>query len=149
MKYILYAGVIVAAILLLIYAGVLGGIAPWSSGDRQAEQDQWETRTDDTAPVTIAVTPIELGAGADNWKFNVTFATHSGSLDEDPAKVAVLMDDKGGIYRPTAWAGPGPGGHHRTGVLAFKAISPTPSSVELKIKNVGGVPERSFKWEID
>lgn len=111
---------------------------------------QWETKTDDRAPVTIKVTPIELGMtkGVQVWKFDIAFDTHSGSLDQDLAQIAILVDDKGNAYKPTSWEGPGPGGHHREGVLAFGPMNPFPQSVELKIKDVGGIPERSFKWDV-
>ena len=58
------------------------------------------------------------------------------------------MDDKGNTYQSTMWEGSGPGGHHREGILVFNEINPTPAYIELKIKNVGGVPERLFKWDI-
>lgn len=112
------------------------------------EQKKWETRTDEKLPITIQITPIEFGPIANQWKFNITLTTHSGSLNQDLTKTTILLDDKGNTYRPTAWEGPGPGGHHQEGILVFKTINPTPKYVELKIKNVGGIPERSFKWEI-
>ncbi len=109
---------------------------------------QWETKTDEQLPVTVKATPIEFGANIQTWKFQIVFDTHSGSLDDDLLQIAVLADTAGNEYRPIAWEGPGPGGHHREGVLIFNAISPTPSVVELKIRSVGGVPERSFSWSI-
>lgn len=112
------------------------------------ETQQWETKTDDQPPVTIKVTPVELGKDAQIWKFDIAFDTHSGSLDEDPLQIATLIDDKGSIYKPADWDGAGPGGHHREGILAFNAVNPIPQSVELKIKDVGGITERSFKWDI-
>ena len=121
------------------------------SNDKETAQqllEQWETKTDEQLPVTIAVTPIELGKDAKTWKFDVAFTTHSGSLDDDPVKIAFLVDDKGNTYQSTMWEGSGPGGHHREGILVFNAINPTPAYIELKIKNVGGVPERLFKWDI-
>ena len=113
-----------------------------------SEVKLWETKTDDQPPVSITVTPIQFGADATMWKFDVAFTTHSGSLDDDPTKVAVLVDDKGISYQPTAWEGAGPGGHHREGVLVFKAINPSPKYVELKIKDIGGIIERSFRWNL-
>ena len=118
-----------------------------TSGD--ANTKKWETRVDDQPPVTVEVTPIELGKNIGVWKFAVVFDSHSVSLDDDPLKVATLFDDEGNSYQPTAWEGSGPGGHHREGVLVFEAINPAPLYVELKIKDVGGIPERSFKWNIE
>ena len=74
--------------------------------------------------------------------------THSEELSEDLVAVSELLDDQGKAYKPTSWDGSPPGGHHRNGVLKFNPISPKPRSLELKIKNVGGVVERSFKWDL-
>ncbi len=116
------------------------------SGLQIATLQKWETKTDDQPPVTVKVTPVEFGNNVQTWKFQIVFDTHSGSLDEDLLRVAVLTDDNGNEYPPTAWEGTGPGGHHREGVLIFNAINPLSPSVELKIKGVGGIPERLFRW---
>lgn len=76
------------------------------------------------------------------------FDTHSVDLNQDVIQIAELTDDKRNIYKPTAWGRAGPGGHHREGALVFHQINPVPASVELKIKDIGGVPERSFKWNL-
>ena len=110
---------------------------------------KWTSQISEEPPVLIKVTPLQLGQGADPWKFYVEFTTHSGSLDQDPAQATLLIDDTGQAYQPTVWEGPPPGGHHVTGTLAFKPIAPLPKSVELKIKNIGGIPERSFKWNLE
>lgn len=121
---------------------------------RQTEQPMntvegnWETKTDDWPPVTIKVTPVDFGKGAETWKFQVVFDTHSGSLDDDLLAVATIVDDKGNAYRPAAWEGAGPGGHHREGILKFAPISPLPQVLMLKIRNVGDITERIFTWEI-
>lgn len=138
----------------LFYIGAFDGTKelPTKRAEQPAQDDivaeQWETKTDDQPPVTIKATPIELGKDAYAWRFQIVFDTHSGSLDDDILAVASLADEKGSTYRPTAWEGLGPGGHHSEGVLMFNSIAPAPQFVELKIKNVGGIPERSFKWNI-
>lgn len=119
-----------------------------SMNQSETNSQQWETKTDEQPPVIVRVTPIELGKNVQVWKFDIAFDTHAGSLDEDPIQIATLIDDKGNIYKPTGWEGPGQGGHHREGILAFSAVNPIPQSVELKIKDVGGISERSFKWKI-
>lgn len=111
-------------------------------------ETQFETQTDDQPPVSISATPIEFGKYAQIWKFNISFDTHSGSLDDAPLEVASLVDDLGQVFQPIAWNGPGPGGHHLAGELEFNAINPAPKFVDLRISNVGGIPERSFRWEI-
>ena len=101
------------------------------------------------ASVTVEVTPLELSKEAKTWNFAVAFTTHSGNLDQDLTKVTVLTDDQGNVYQPTVWEGSPPGGHHRSGTLRFNPINPTPKFIELKVKDVGGVPERSFKWNLE
>lgn len=147
LSYILSTGFIA---FLLVYFGFLNtkeqpnNVQP--VGQSTKEIERWETKTDAQPPVTVSITPVEFGKNTAVWKFDIAFNTHSGSLDDDPLQIAVLADNQGRIYQPTAWEGPGPGGHHREGTLIFDAISPMPPYIELKIKDVGGIPERLFKW---
>src|SRR3989338_3051194 len=106
-----------------------------------------ESLVDTEENVTITVTPPTFSEEVSEWKFSVGINTHSLELDQDLTKVAILVDDRGGEYKPIGWGGAGPGGHHREGVLTFKSIIPAPRSVELRIVNVG-VPVRSFVWKI-
>ncbi len=154
MKYWRFIAIGLAVIFLLYYY-----FAVYPDGRKGREQaaqtsqeqnaKQWETKTDEPPPVSIKITPTEFGKDAKLWKFTVVFTAHSGDLDQDPTKVAVLVDDKGSVYQPVSWEGPGPGGHHREGALIFNSINPIPKYVELKIKDVGGVPERSFRWNLE
>ena len=50
---------------------------------------------------------------------------HTQDLSDDLAKSAVLIAD-GKQYMPVGWEGAQPGGHHRKGLLRFKAIVPKP-----------------------
>jgi len=79
------------------------------------------------------------------WNIEVTLETHTKTLNDDLVKAAVLVAD-GKQYLPLAWEGAAPGGHHRKGLLRFKAIDPRPSSVELQIRLAGDPAPRSFKW---
>lgn len=154
MKYLKFSPIILASALLLYY--YFGVYQPQKQAllpqNEQPEQSinnapkQWETKSDDQPPVVIEMTPVEFGQDAKTWRFTIVFDTHSGSLDQDPTKVISLSDDNGNTYQPIAWEGPGPGGHHREGTLIFNPIQPLPGYVELKIKDVGGIAERSFKW---
>jgi len=73
--------------------------------------------------------------------------THSDELDQDLTKVVTLENNDGNLYKPSSWEGSPLGGHHREGTLLFNPISPQPGSISLKIKEIGGVAERSFLWE--
>ncbi len=163
MKYLFYIGVGAAAVALFYFGvGNRGELQPQSPStvppqpnNQQSGQPVsvapggWETRTDDTPPVVVSVTPLAFGKDAAVWKFDVVFDTHSGSLDDDVLAAASLADASGTAYQPLAWEGPGPGGHHREGVLVFDAIDPLPQYVELSIKNIGTVPERLFMWSTE
>lgn len=107
-----------------------------------------EPKIDEQSSVTVTVTPIELNQVAETWKFELVLDTHSGSLDEDLMEVATLVDDQMNIYTATSWEGTEAGGHHREGILSFDAIEPLPKTIELKIKGIGGIDERSFKWPL-
>lgn len=155
MKYLKFLPIILAlAFLLYYYIGVYQPQKKVSQQNGQPviagqEQKQWDTKSDDQQPIAIKVTPLEMGQGAQQWRFTVVFDTHSGELNQDLMSVVSLSDDKRGTYQPTAWEGPGPGGHHREGVLVFAPVNPLPKYVELKIKDVGGIALRSFKWNIE
>lgn len=153
MKYLKFSPIVLAAAFFIYYYfGVYDGGKQELWSNQQIEsansfgKKQWETKSDDQPPVAIKATPVEFGQNAKMWKFTLIFDTHTGSLDDDMVQAAVLTDDKGKTYRPVAWEGPGLGGHHREGELIFNPIQPLPEYVELKIKDVGGIAERSFKW---
>lgn len=148
MKYIKFILIIFALLLLLFwYFRIYRGV-PKENPSTAARQN-WAEQTSEEPPVLIKVLPLELGRQVPQWKFQVAFTTHAGSLDFDPVLVSVLADDQARSYPPLAWQGPGPGGHHRDGVLSFTPVSPLPKRVELKIKDVGGVPQRSFIWNLE
>ena len=98
--------------------------------------------------VTVEVTPRNLSAGAGTWDFKVVLDTHAGDLNDDLLKTTLLLDDMGGKYIPAQWEGPGPGGHHREGVLKFKPVSPAPATIELQIRRAGEAIPRSFRWQL-
>lgn len=82
---------------------------------------------------------------AKTWDFEVVLETHTQALSDDLAKSSVLIAGRK-QYMPLGWEGAPPGGHHRKGVLHFKAIAPLPASVELQLRLAGDPSPRSFKW---
>jgi len=98
--------------------------------------------------VSINVKPTDVSVGAASWQFEVTLTTHSGDLGDDLARSATLVD-RAGKPRPAAgWDGDPAGGHHRKGVLRFKALSPRPDALELRIVRAGETAPRTFRWEL-
>lgn len=159
MKYIFYISVGLA-VVALFYFGVSnrGELQPSQEQQLQPAQgvqsvnrtrSNGETKTDAQGAVTVTVTPVAFGKDAAPWTFNIVFDTHSGSLDDDVLAAVSLVDDRGNVYQPLAWEGLDPGGHHREGLLVFEALDSMLESVELKIKNIGNIPERTFMWNIN
>ncbi len=112
----------------------------------QNNKNNLETIESTDGPVSVVVTPLDLGS--QNWNFEISLDTHSGALNTDLTAVSELVDDQGKLYKPVSWDGPAPEGHHLKGILKFNPILPKPKSIELKIKNIGGVSERNFKWSL-
>lgn len=133
MRTVLKASLAAIAVGLLVSGG---GLAAPSLPARSSSQ----------AGVTVKVTPRDLDVLP--WTFDVVFDTHTQPLVDDLAKSAVLVPDGGAPHQPLKWEGEPPGGHHRKGVLQFKAISPLPAAIELRILRGGESAPRSFRWQL-
>lgn len=152
MKYIRFILIAVVAIFLAYFFFVVSrdieeDKTQSPNQQKQMGQSSLGTKTDEQGQVTVKVTPKTLNDT--EWKFDVIFDTHSVELDQDIMQIAELLDSQGNVYKPIAWEGAGPGGHHREGILIFNPTQPLPEYVELKIKDVGGISERSFRWNIE
>ncbi len=102
----------------------------------------------DAGRVVVEVTPLDLGDAEDTLHFQVAMNTHSVELDYDLTQLALLRTDQGVEVRPILWDG-GRGGHHVYGVLFFPAVDLSNARwVEVIIRDVAGVPERRFRWEL-
>lgn len=102
--------------------------------------------TTNEAAVIVKVTPRVLEAAT--WEFDVVFDTHSQELKDDLQKTAVLVAADGSEVTPLEWKGAAPGGHHRAGVLRFKALDPAPEIVVLRITRPGEPKPRIFQWKL-
>lgn len=123
-------GALVFGLLLAVYAFAAGNLPP---------------QTNSQSGVTVKVTPRSL-AGAE-WEFEVVFDTHSQDLKDDLLKAAVLVADGSAPSSPTRWQGDGPGGHHRKGVLRFKAAT-SPATLELRLQRPAESAPRVFRWQL-
>ena len=95
--------------------------------------------------IKVTATPQKILGEARTWDFQLVLETHTQDLSDDLAKSALLIAD-GKQYLPLGWEGAPPGGHHRKGLLRFKAIASPPAAVELRIRLAGDASPRSFKW---
>ena len=96
--------------------------------------------------VSVMATPGTLSGGI--WEFQIAFNTHSQELRDDLAKSASLIAD-GAVSVPLEWRGDPPGGHHRKGVLRFKAPAGRPAAIELRLARPGETEPRVFRWRLE
>jgi hypothetical protein len=126
----------------LLLSGVLG------SGESFGAAASHTTRTDSRGGVTIEVTYLD-SKGADDLRFQVLLDTHSVNLDSyDLKTISVLRDEAGNTYLPTAVENKG-SGHHREATVRFAKIASGIKRIELVIKDVAGVKERIFRWDLE
>jgi hypothetical protein len=136
-----------AAVSYSIVTGAAIGLSAALAGSPEAANPNLSAQTSSARGVTINVTRKNLASNAGSWEFAVVLDTHSQDLSDDLVKSSLLLDGAGGQHSPTAWDGAPPGGHHREGLLRFKAISPRPQSIELQITRAGEDAPRSFGWQ--
>ena len=96
--------------------------------------------------VVVKATPGTLSGGI--WEFEIAFETHSQDLQDDVAKSASLVAD-GVASAPLEWRGDPQGGHHRKGVLRFKAPAARPAAIELRLSRTGEAEPRVFRWKLE
>ena len=119
--------------------------APTEKNIVQTENVTFEAKTVEGGSVTISTKPKSLGPNQP-WEFEIWMNTHSVDLNYDMLKSVVLRDDLEKEYAPITWDGEGSGGHHRSGIIKFAPL--TSKAIKLIVKNVAGVPERVFEWNI-
>ncbi len=107
-------------------------------------------QSSESGGVTIAVKPVDVSAGAATWSFQVSLSTHSHDLGDDLLRSAYIVNRASKRNdAPTGWSGDAPGGHRRQGVLSFKALTPPPKAIELRIQRAGEQAPRMFRWDLD
>lgn len=131
-------------------ARVLGSLAlslvilgPWGRSEAQEPL----TKRDQQGPVTVVVTLMPPTTPGAPIKAKVVLDTHSVGLDGIAFDRAVVMRTDGTDVPPTAVEQPSGGGHHRDAVLVFPPPA-QPGPVQIVVKNIGGIAERSFSWEL-
>ncbi len=107
----------------------------------------FELKISDQNMVRIDVKPIQLESGK-KAIFQIFLNTHSFDLIYDMKDLSIIQDDEGRQYNALEWIGSPPGGHHRKGILEFPVLKGNPRSIKLIIKDIAGVSERVFKWDL-
>ncbi len=110
-------------------------------------------RTDATGPVTVEATLLDPGKASDRIRIEIVLDTHSVELDGYKLEsLATLRTDTGKVVQPLAIESPSGSGHHRKGILVFPGTDASGSllagakTVELIVRDVGGVKERTLRW---
>ena len=150
-------GGLLAGLIALLGLGLAacGSTAPAGGAGAGAAvaQPAAAPQTSEGGQVTMKVTWAGPSAGP---AFSVVMDTHAVDLDGyDLRQLAVLRTGDGREVRPTGWDA-AKGGHHRQGTLVFPAtapdgsavIGPTTRTIELAVRDVAGVPERTFRWTL-
>ena len=132
-----------AALPAAILACLVFAAAPNTAGSSTLQ-----SRTNDGGGVRVVVTPKPQTANATTWDFDVALDTHTKPLTDDLAAASSLVDDQGRTTPAKSWNGDPPGGHHRKGVLQFSAPTDNPAAFEVRLKGVGGVDVRTFRWDL-
>ncbi len=105
------------------------------------------TQTVSGGGVTAKVTYLNPKTD-DEPRLQVVLDTHSVALDAyDLKTMSILRDGTGKEYVPTSVENKG-SGHHRSATLTFPKISANSENVELVIKDLAGVKERRFRWDL-
>src|SRR5215510_2316066 len=104
------------------------------------------TRTHSGGGVTAKVTYLNQ-EGTEDTRFEISLDMHSVDLDSyDLKALSSLRDHAGKVYQPTKIENKG-SGHHGQVVLVFPKAFSGSSRLELVIKDVAGVKERSLVWD--
>ncbi|HEY4686061.1 MAG TPA: hypothetical protein VII57_08450 [Dehalococcoidia bacterium] len=137
---------------LVAIALILGALALASlgcGGDAQPKTAETAKQSDDQGGITLQVT---WNGELESPSFDVVMDTHSVDLDAyDLGQLAVLRTNAEAELAPVGWDAP-EGGHHRQGTLRFASLSSRAVNagyIELVIRDVSGVPERRFRWQVN
>jgi len=154
--------VLVVAVLALIFAAACGdGGEPAARAPESSPTPSPLTLVDGgQGGVTIQVTWVtanllaspEMESANDldlsrYLAFYVRLDADSADLSKyDLSRISVLHDLSGGEYQPEAWRPLNVAGDHQEGLLTFRKVELGGEGVELVIRGVGGVAERSYRW---
>jgi len=136
----------VIAILFVTTTVFLAGVR--GVGQSLAAAPDGITRSNSGGGVTVNVT-YPHSQNTEETRFEVVLDTHAVNLDDyDLKTLSLLRDDSGKTYQPVRVENKG-SGHHREIAIVFPKVSPPAKRLELVIKDIAGIKERSFHWDLD
>lgn len=126
----------------LLLSGVVGGSQIFGATAPNT------TQTNSGGGVTVKATLLDAKSSGD-LRFQITLDTHSVNLDSyDLKAITVLRDGAANIYQPTSIENKG-SGHHRQTTVIFPKPKNGVKRIELVIKDIAGVKERVFRWDLE
>ena len=126
----------------LLLSGLLGSAESFGTAASST------VRTDSGGGVTVKITFLDPKASSD-LRFQVVLNTHSVDLDGyDLKTLSILRDDMGKDYVPMRAENKG-SGHHREITLIFSKIAPESKRIEIVIRDIAGIKERTFRWNLE
>ncbi len=136
------------SVTLLIILGVVGAsIVGGGIGEALAANAAQAKLSQQVEGGGVTVTATLLKDQQEVTAIRVALETHSVNLDGYRWEaIATLRDDKGTTYPVEAVENTSGGGHHRQAVLRFGKLGQGAKVVELIVKDLAGVPERTFRW---
>jgi hypothetical protein len=106
------------------------------------------TKLDRQGSVTVAVTLVAPPLPGSPITVRVVLDTHSVGLDGIAfERTVALRKPDGSDKGPAAVEQLSGTGHHREAVVVFRAIEGA-TDVQIIVRDVGGIPERVFAWEV-
>jgi hypothetical protein len=134
------------ALAILLAGLVLSGLLENGEGFGAAASNT--TQTVSGGGVAAKVTYLNPKSN-DDPRFQVVLDTHSVALDGyDLKTITVLRDDTGKSYLPTEVESKG-SGHHREVTVIFPKVAGEAKRLEVVIKDVAGMKERTFRWDLE
>jgi hypothetical protein len=135
-----------ASVIICVLA--LSGIVGWTTAAHAASSVASAKPNQQVAGGGVTVTAILLKDQVGATAIKVEMDTHSVNLDGYKfEEIVLLRDDSGKIHSLEAVETPSGGGHHREAVLRFAKLPAEVKMIELVVKDVAGIKERTFHWK--
>lgn len=127
--------------------GMMGGGMMGGTSGGKGEGVAAQEKSAGEVKINAAFKNPQAVGGEEELEFEVKLDTHTVDLDAYRLDKSVLLrDESGTAYSPVS-AEPSGSGHHREGKIRFKNPGKS-GSVELLFKDLAGVKETVFKWEL-